>query len=373
MRAGSQLAIAGLLAMTAAGPAAAQERDLLREAVRIEAGLTVDVLYAGGGRGDAGLGLADLAFALDTAAAGWWRGGRFHLHLHQPFGDDPTTLVGDVQGTSNIEASDQGGVFEAWYEHALLDDRLQLLAGLHDFNADFYALEAAAPFLNSSFGIGPEIAQTGASLYPTAAPGLRLRWSAGGGAYGQLAGYDGVEGPEGARGPHDAQFGAIEIGFARPDGPLAFKLAVGGWSLDAAFLDPSEQEHRGDDGAYLVAETAWALPGASRRLAAFVQLGRARPDRSLVETYYGGGLVLEAPFPGRPHDLLGIAVAHAHPGDRAGLDAPVRTGETSLELTYALRVNALLTLQPDLQYVHEPGLERGEDVLVYGLRLLLAY
>ena len=66
-------------------------------------------------------------------------------------------------------------MFEAHYEHRFLDDRLGVLVGLHDLNADFYVTEYSGLFLNKSFTIGPELTQIGPSVFPTTAPGIRLR------------------------------------------------------------------------------------------------------------------------------------------------------------------------------------------------------
>src|SRR5258708_2393634 len=88
----------------------------------------------------------------------------------------------------------------------LLNDGLSFLFGLHDLNSEFYVTEASGLFLNSSFGVGPELSHSGKagpSLFPTTALGLRARavlndqWSI------QTAVYDGVPGnPDDPRGTH---------------------------------------------------------------------------------------------------------------------------------------------------------------------------
>ena len=54
---------------------------------------------------------------------------------------------------------------------------VSLLGGIYDLNSEFDRLQAAGLFLNSSFGVTPEIAQsgeTGPSIFPRTAAGLRL-------------------------------------------------------------------------------------------------------------------------------------------------------------------------------------------------------
>jgi porin len=49
---------------------------------------------------------------------------------------------------------------------------------------------------------------------------------------------------------------------------------------------------------------------------------------------------------------------------------PLQRRETTVEITYRAPVTDWLTLQPDLQYVRQPGFDPGlEDAWVIGLRL----
>ena len=75
---------------------------------------------------------------------------------------------------------------------------------------------------------------------------------------------------------------------------------------------------------------------------------------------------MAAPFPGRDNDQLGIDIDVAKVSSRAAdLDRdtafftatpfPVRGTEELIELTYQAQVTPWLQLQPDLQYVINPG------------------
>jgi porin len=95
--------------------------------------------------------------------------------------------------------------------------------------------------------------------------------------------------------------------------------------------------------------------------------------------------------PVRPNDTVGIAAAYARVGDNArGLDAdiglfgnffyPVRSSETVIEMTYKTQLAPWWVLQPDLQYVINPGggvlnpdgsLRR--NALVIGVRTILNF
>jgi signal transduction histidine kinase len=53
---------------------------------------------------------------------------------------------------------------EGWIEQNLFGNQFSLLVGRYDLNSEFYRLHSAGLFLHSSFGIGPEFAQSGEFL-----------------------------------------------------------------------------------------------------------------------------------------------------------------------------------------------------------------
>ena len=71
----------------------------------------------------------------------------------------PEQSGGRHQGVSNLQAPAKLRLEEAWLQQNLFGDRLSWLVGRYDLNTEFYRLQSAALFLNSSFGIGPEFAQ----------------------------------------------------------------------------------------------------------------------------------------------------------------------------------------------------------------------
>jgi porin len=79
-----------------------------------------------------------------------------------------------------------------------------------------------------------------------------------------------------------------------------------------------------------------------------------------------GGLNWKGPFSGRSHDTAGIALTYAGIGATArgfsqdvvfysGLGTPYAQGEPIIEATYRARLTPWLKVQPDLQYVINPG------------------
>ncbi len=86
-----------------------------------------------------------------------WHGARVFASVLGTHGGAPSAFVGDVQGVSSLQAPAAVRLEEVWLQQNLLADRLSLLAGRYDLNTEFSRLQSAALFLNSSFGIGPEL------------------------------------------------------------------------------------------------------------------------------------------------------------------------------------------------------------------------
>jgi porin len=84
-------------------------------------------------------------------------------------------------------------------------------------------------------------------------------------------------------------------------------------------------------------------------------------DRNLVDLAVNAGVTLSAPFNGRDHDVVGLALGYAKigghaqglAGDMAALAAagyPSRSAETIFEATYQYQVTPWWQLQADAQY-----------------------
>jgi porin len=100
-------------------------------------------------------------------------------------------------------------------------------------------------------------------------------------------------------------------------------------------------------------------------------MGTPEGDRNLVDFSANGGVVLHEPVTNRPDDTLALGMGYghlssqvtaydrdiaylAHQANPNALTA-VRTAETFVELTYQYQVHPWWQLQPDIQYVINPG------------------
>jgi porin len=300
---------------------------------------------AGGARqGAAFPGAAGVQFTLLLRRLVGWRDARIFVFALGTHGGAPSDFVGDVQGVSSLEAPGAVRLEEAWLQQNLLGNRLSWLVGRYDLNTEFYRLQSGALFINSSFGIGPEFAQSGVagpSIFPNTAVGTRVDFKLSPNVVWRAAVLDGVPvgRPEGRIRLFAPGDGVLLVGevalLSRPDtvgeprqrrfrigrGPARSyrgKLALGAWYYTARFPDlvaalpnGAAAQHRGSGGVYLIGDqTVWSRrrgrPGA---LAAFAQLGLGDGRVNQIGSYLGGGLTFTAPFPSRLQDALGLAVA----------------------------------------------------------------
>lgn len=321
-----------------------------------EQGLTVELIYTGEFVRNFTPGLVngrkqtiyhdnlDLALTFDSEKAGLWQGGTLFIYGIRNHGGDPTgNVIGDLQAVSNIEAPDQFILYEAWFEQQLFNGRASLLLGLHDMNSEFYVSDYASLFLNSSFGIGPEItANVAASIFPKPGLGVRLRINPVDHLYAQAALYDGD--PATRRlAAHEGKMGIGEIGYLFDGGAIK----AGYWQHTAQ-VNYAGRNFSRNYGYYALADARLYRfgEGEARSVNTFVQLGQAAKSRNAVNSYVGAGLHLHGLLPGRGEDDLGFAMA------RANTD----TGsETTYELTYRLVATSWLAIQPSFQWVDNTG------------------
>ena len=297
--------------------------------------------------------------------------------------------VGDTHAVSNIEATRALRLYELWLDWRFGSSRdRSLRVGLYDLNSEFDASEVAALFINSTHGIGIDFAQAGLngpSIFPVTSPAARLEWTLAEGWRLRGAVLDGVPGD-----PERPKVTTVELGDG--DGALlvaeidraaaGYRFVLGHWRFTTTFDDLARVDaagdplrRRGTHGTYAFVEGGlWQASAGPRRLTGVARIGFASPDVNPVERTLRLGLVLHSPFTEAGEDQLGIAFATYRNGEpyRRGAAARGETllrSETNVELTWRVGVTDWLTLQPNLQWVRDPGSVDGvEDAWVVGLR-----
>ena len=385
----------GFFALPATAADCAQTDLAACASTRIEAAYTADILRnaRGGVRpGFAYLDNLDLIADFDGADLLGVRGLTAHAHVMYNNGREfGARFVGESQLVSNIEGVNTWRLYEFWVDYSFgKRGENSLRLGLYDLNTEFDSMDSAGLFLNSSHGIGAQLAQTGRngpSIFPITSLGLRWRGH-NGPNYWQVVALDAVPGDRhdpGHTGIHfDSDEAALLVAEAGSNQVGQHKFAVGIWQYTGRFDSIDETDAfgapvsaKGNQGWYLLGERRLWKRNASE-LTVFARAGTAPNRFNPIERFWGGGLVWSKFLKSRPEDQLGLAIATASNSRRyrnllLANGTTANRDETILELTWRLPVNSYLTLQPDLQWVRNPGWNpQLTDAWVVALRFELS-
>ncbi len=323
---------------------------------------------------------------------------------------------------SGIEALATTRLVELWYEQHF--DNWRLRIGQQTIGTEFLSPEGARLFVNGALGWPtlPAInLPTGGPGYPLGMPAVRLRIDPTEGLTLFLALFDGDPTGAGVGGSQlrdasgtafrtsDGAFVINEIRYNPDSSDKNGTYRFGGWwnserfrdqHLDASGISLARPDSNGrprqrdnDFSLYGIVDQPFLVDEAEHTsFAAFARAMGAPGDRNLVDLYVDAGLVYKGPF-GRADDQLGLGVGYSRIGSAArAFDAdvarftgqfhPIRSGETVLELTYRFQLTGWWQLQPDFQYVFNPGggivnpnapSRRVNDAAVVGLRTAITF
>jgi len=384
-------------------------------------------------------GLTTISLGLDTAKAFGWKGGIFNVSAFQIHG---RTFSGDalpgLQSISGIEAQRATRLWELWFQQSFLGGKLDVKLGQQSLDTEFIGSQYAGLFINAAMGwpLVPTAAlYAGGPAYPLASLGARVRFQ----PLDDVTVLAGVFDDNPAGGPffNNSQLrgasqsgvafstntGALFIGevqyainspigetdrdAARRGLPGVYKL--GFWYDTGKFYDqrfdsrrisladpdssgfPRTRRHN-----YSVYGTfdqmVWRPdPDGPQSIGVFARLMGAPGDRNLADFSVNAGVTLKAPLPGRDNDSVGIGYGFAKISpsavqfDKDSLlrgPTPIRSSESFIEVTYQYQAAPWWTLQPDFQYVFNPGGgarnprrpdQRVGNAAVFGLRTNIVF
>lgn len=358
----------------------------------IEAAYTGDAWRnVGGGvrRDSTYLDNIDVIVTLDAEHAFGWNGTTILVSgLHNNRSTLSDGIVGDIQTVSNIDTDGATRLYEAWVERAFEGGAMKV--GLMDLNAELDVNETGALFVNSSHGIGPDFSQVGENgpaIFPITGFGLLTRMDFGERAELRAAVYEATVGdPNHPRRTtvdlesHEGTLLVAELTF-RPT--QSSRSVLGLWRHNGRTSDLADPElQRRDDslGLYALAEGT-LLSSGEHALSGFVRLGFADADVHQIARYQGAGLVWSGPLlaGSEREEQLGLAAAVITNGNtflrsQAALGSTFERHETAIELTYRVQATPWLALQPDVQYILNPGTDPALDnAWVVGLRFELSW
>jgi len=401
------------------------------------AGITYAINYIGevfgnpsGGirRGTIYAGLLEVAVDANLETLAGWKGLTFHASGYQIHGDGLTAqYIGNLNPISNIEATPSTRLFDVWLEQSLLDDKLSVRFGQLrvDYGGEFLSIAPGALYINTNPGWPSFTAvnlPSGGVSYPLGALGARVKFEPSDDLTLLFAAFN--DDPAGPCDGDPQGCNAHGLNFRLRDEPFLiaeaqFKYALGngagrlpGIIKIGAFEDLGtfDDQHFDDTGlsladpnssgtprriqsdraVYGIIEQKLASAGATdeeKGVWFFTRVTGMPSDRNLIDFYAEGGITFSGVVPGRPGDEFGVAMSYSHISNAAaaldrdtvafGTDTPIRDYEVVLELTYKAEIVPGWSLQPDFQYIWNPGgTVPGEDdpsvavpnAAVFGLR-----
>lgn len=335
-------------------------------------GTAFDDVAGGLRRGGTYLGVIRLQLMFDGSRLQQASGISAFVAVLNKHGGFPSDFAGDAQGVSSLAAPNEWRLEEGWLQQNFFSAQLSILIGRYDLNTEFYRLQSAALFLNSSFGLGPEFSQSGRngpSIYPNTTSAIRIGYRPVKSLVLRAAAFNGLAlgeiaylvRPSDQEMPRDIRF---RLGRLAGLPPYKAKVSLGAWHYTSSGRS---------SGIYVLGDRTIYEHGP-RQLAAFGQIGVGDARSNRFARYFGTGIVMAAPFQGRNQDELGLAVAAARNSgqytiQQSAIGIPMLKGETAVECTYLAPLTSHLAVQPDLQYVVHPNSERRrKNALAMSLR-----
>ncbi|MFV0442959.1 MAG: carbohydrate porin [Planctomycetaceae bacterium] len=291
--------------------------------------------------------------------------------------------VGDWQLASNLDPFPYvqlTQLHEAWWRQEFWDGRLYFKLGRQDANADFGYADLAGDFVNSSFITMPTIPL---NVWPAQSLGVSGFFNVsddltiGAGVYQSnkftLYWGDAVPGERGVMAMGHLEY-RTQIG---PEGELPGTWRAGAWLDTSGWGEittaPVGRTFGNNYGFWFCGDQLlWKEQYGTddeQGLGVFFEFGWAPGDRNYVDEYYGAGIVYRGLIPGRDADTAGVGIADVRFGqqtfERDGYDC-----ETAVEFFYKAQLTDFISLQPDVQYIANPG-GYGRDSIFAGIRFEL--
>jgi porin len=314
---------------------------------------------------------------VDTGKAFGWTGGSFVLEgFYENANSLDTHYVGAVQDPSLIDTSGTAEfrLYQAYYKQDI--GNTNVLVGIYDLETEFGITRPMDVFFNGAYAWTTTLDQSGAngpSTYPSTSLAIRIRekitdqWSI------QAAVLDGI--------PDSAKFenvnavninetaGALLIGEVDYAPTRTTKIMAGYWdytgefvALNQATASGSQRTVFGSAGGYIGGATRLYSQTARRGLDAFANIGFASATTNQIDRSLNIGFTYTGLLDDRPFDRLGFAAGIARAGSaykemQLASGHGVESYETNFELTWRAPINRWLTIQPDIQYWINPGLD----------------
>ena len=307
------------------------------------------------------------------------------LSIH---GQSVNRFNSSIQGISNLEASAQTKLYEAFLEHTLFSNTKKpsrLKVGLVDLNSEFDVIEFAGLFSNPSHGIGPDFSQSGKagpSIYPDSTLAFMLDQKLLAETYLKLGLFDAVAnngkntfGNRLSLKNRDGYLITSELIFKNKTNPLLTQLSLGIWHYTNSFQSYNGQTKHHNQGVYTSLQSDFRNT-QERGLTSFVRIGSAKNSFNKNQSYLGLGAVYYGMFQNRPNDQIGLALGSSFLSDAYKKSQPntLEPLETIVELSYLIQLSDTFFVQPMVSHVINPSFDKNiKNATLFGLKAELSF
>jgi porin len=395
---------------------------LARAGIGVSAGYYAEPFANSGGIKQGGKynGVLEVAIDADMKKLGFWKGLCFHTNGYQIHGQSITgDNIGALMPVTSLEALPATRLFELWLEQHMFNDKLSVKVGQLAADEEFILSEGGGFFINGTWG-WPSITAAdlpgGGPAYPLATPGVRVAITPNDATALLIGVYNGNPAGDCDGDPQVCNKNGLDFNLDEPpllmiEGAYTYNpdglrgiIKIGGWNHFDTFEDQFV-----DIGGNLIAETGqpgrpidnnwglygivdqliWRVPGSEdpTGVGVFARFIGAPQDQNLIDFYFDGGITFSGMFRRRPDDAIAFGIAYTGISDRVSAfdvsagEPVARNYEMLLEICYTMQVAPGWTIQPDFQYIWQPGGnvpdEDGSgavaDAAVFGLRSAVAF
>lgn len=306
-----------------------------------------------------------LLLNVDFSVVGGGWGGTMNFDVESRQGPGLTNRrLGDIFGANNDEGRNFTQISEWWYQRDYASGSY-FKVGLMDAGADFQVVDNGGEFLNSVFGVIPNLP---VPTFPDYAAGAVASVALPKFGYIRLGVTDGAMDDSVSRTEtvFDQTFYALELGYVPADqdedGPHAV-YKIGLFKHTGNIPDGNDGAEHGDNhGFYVVADRP-----LSRKAGIFLQYGDTPDDRTFISKYWGGGVAFTGFHKSRPADAAGVAFGTGRI-NAYSREQGAGGGETVYEVYYKAQISPAVSIMPDLQWIRNPG-GAGEHNLIYGVKV----
>lgn len=362
-------------------------RPLFEEnGVTINSSLLYSPMYKGGGgaSGDPstkGYSLFNLGITVDTEKAHMWKGGTFFALYQKKTGygisgaNGNSGAMGDIMGLDGWDWHQMNQISEYWYQQKLFNGKLRMKLGKQDANTDFGYLNSGWNFMNTAFSVNPT---TPLPTYPDQSFGFMA----------EINPKEWLSIRNGTYSRYNVPFNITELELKSKIKKMPGRYMLGAWELSdssgmstAAGIDSGGNTYYNNFnrnyGGYVGFEQMVYKENKNddndmQGLVVFGQAGMSPSNKNDMSRYLGGGLSYLGPIPKRDKDILGIGVGSGNFAPRLG-DVTSQVGsETALEAFYRIQINPWFYLQPDIQFIMNPG-GVYDNSIAFGLRTVITF